>query len=396
MRTLLTRGATLLAVLTLVAAGATSAVAASGNRYVQITTSGSHTCALTARGQAYCWGENSDGKLGDGTTTSSGVNGPQAVIGGLRFASISAGQDHTCALTTTGRAYCWGANSDGKLGDGTLTDSLENGPQAVIGGRNFSSISAGDEFTCAVTARGQAYCWGDNYEGILGDGTGTSSGVKGPQAVIGGLNFSSISAGDDHVCALTARGQAYCWGANNNGELGDGTTTGSGVNGPQAVIGNQRFASLNVSRDWASNFTCGLTANGKAYCWGANGNGELGDGTLTDSLENGPQAVIGGLRFASINPGADHTCAITARGQAYCWGANSDGKLGDGTTTSSEVNGPQAVIGGLRFTSIRGGGTHTCALTARGQAYCWGENGNGQLGDGATADSDEKGPQAVR
>jgi len=169
------------------------------------------------------------------------------------------------------------------------------------------------------------------------------------------------------------------------------TLVAAGATSAVAASGN-RYVQITTS----GRHTCALTARGQAYCWGANGNGELGDGTLTDSLENGPQAVIGGLRFASINPGADHTCAITARGQAYCWGANSDGKLGDGTTTSSEVNGPQAVIGGLRFTSIRGGGTHTCALTARGQAYCWGENGNGQLGDGATADSDEKGPQAVR
>ncbi len=414
MRTLLTRSVTLLAVLTLVAAGSTSAVAASGNRYVQITTSGDHTCALTARGQAYCWGSqgsyNGDfvmvpaGALGDGTLNNSLENGPQAVIGGLKFASISAGQDHTCALTTKGRAYCWGANGgangDGRLGDGTTTASGVNGPQAVIGGLKFVSISAGDLFTCAVTARGKAYCWGANGgadgDGRLGDGTTTASGVNGPQAVIGGLKFVSISAGDDHACALTAHGEAYCWGANSQGELGDGTTNDSYENGPQKVIGNHTFASLNVSRDGGHNFTCALTVNGEAYCWGDNEDGQLGDGTTNDSHENGPQAVIGGLRFASINPGESHTCALTAKGRAYCWGYNVDGQLGDGTTNDSDENGPQAVIGGLKFASVRGGESHTCALTARGKAYCWGYNNDGQLGDGTTDASDEKGPQAVQ
>jgi len=396
MRNLLTRGATLLAVFTLVIAGA-APTAASGNRYVEISASGYHTCALTAQGKAYCWGSNDSGRLGSRIVGASNNRGPQAVVGRHKFMSISAGEEHTCALTKQGQAYCWGSNYAGQLGDGTTNNSDANGPQAVIGGLTFASLSAGDYFTCGITSVGRAYCWGANYGGTLGDGTTNyTSGINGPQVVIGGLTFASISAGDDHVCALTPQGQAYCWGANFSGELGDGTTDYSNDNGPQPVIGGLTFASISVSRDSGSNHSCAITVGGKAYCWGANGNGQLGDGTRNSSRANGPQAVIGGLTFASISAGEDHTCARTARGKAYCWGANGNGQLGDGTLDDASDLGPQTVKGHLKFASISGGNYFTCALTAIGEAYCWGANGNGQLGDGSTRDSAQKGPQAVQ
>jgi alpha-tubulin suppressor-like RCC1 family protein len=395
MRNFLTRGVTLLMALTLVAAGATGAEA-SGRRYVRISASGDHTCALTSLGKAYCWGNNYSGQLGDGTTNASNQNGPRAVIGGRTFSSISAGEGHTCALTASGRAYCWGTNYDGQLGDGTTSPSFQNGPQAVIGGHRFASISAGDYFSCALTSLGKAYCWGTNEGGHLGDGTTNDSNQNGPQAVIGSFAFVRISAGDDHTCALTSRGTAHCWGVNSWGELGDGTTVGSGVNGPQAVIGGLIFASISVSRDGGDAHTCALTALGKAYCWGRNNSGQLGDGTTNDSNQNGPQAVIGGRTFVSIRAGEDFTCALTARGKAYCWGDNAFAQLGDGTAVDSGVNGPQAVIGGRTFASISAGDDHTCALTRRGVAYCWGYNLCGQLGDGTTVDSGVNGPQRVQ
>jgi alpha-tubulin suppressor-like RCC1 family protein len=402
MRNLLTRGATLVAALALVVAGA-APVAASGNRYVQISAGGDHTCAITSRGAAYCWGGNFNGALGDGTETDSGVNGPQPVIGGLRFVSISAGDDHTCGLTRRGAAYCWGDNGDGQLGDGTTNDSDENGPQPVIGGLTFTRIIAADDYTCAITSRGAAYCWGVNSsDGELGDGTETDSGVNGPQPVIGGLKFVSLSAQEDFTCGLTTRGAAYCWGYNGSrGQLGDGTTTtASGVNGPQRVIGGHRFQALQVGSDGA----CGLTTRGQTYCWGDNSSdGELGDGTTTSSGVNGPQRVIGGIRFASfpVVSGEEHRCALTARGEAYCWGSNDSGQIGDGSGTGAATSellamGPRRVIGGLRFTSISVSEDRSCALTSSGAAYCWGDNFDGALGDGTTTDSDANGPQPVK
>jgi alpha-tubulin suppressor-like RCC1 family protein len=185
------------------------------------------------------------------------------VIGGLKFTSISAGKHHTCGLTARGRAYCWGGNWLGALGDGTEDESGVNGPQRVIGGLKFTSISAGNQHTCGLTARGRAYCWGSNGSGALGDGTEDESGVNGPQRVIGGLKFTSISVGVAHTCGLTARRKAYCWGYGEYGQLGNGTEDDSGVNGPQRVIGGLKFASISAS-DY---FTCGLTSRGAARCW---------------------------------------------------------------------------------------------------------------------------------
>ena len=397
----MTRGATLVAALALVVAGA-APVAASGNRYVQISAGGDHTCAITSRGAAYCWGYNDDGQLGDGTTTSSNANGPQPVIGGLRFVSISAGDGHTCGLTARRVAYCWGENSDGQLGDGTTTDSDENGPQPVIGGLTFTRIIAADDYTCGLTSRGEAYCWGDNSSnGELGDGTTTDSDENGPQPVIGGLKFVSLSAQEDFTCGLTTRGAAYCWGRNDydgSSQLADGTLTNSGVNGPQAVIGGHRFQALQVGSDGA----CGLTTRGQTYCWGEGEDGVRGDGVTADWGTNPPVQIIGGIRFASfpVVSGEDHRCALTARGEAYCWGSNYSGQIGDGSGTGAATSellamGPRRVIGGLRFTSISVSEDRSCALTSRGAAYCWGDNDYGQLGDGTTTDSDANGPQPV-
>lgn len=343
-----------------------------------------HTCWLQSSGTANCWGSNQYGQLGDGTTTDR--LSPVVVAGGLTFASLAPGNFHTCGVTTAGAAHCWGRNPNGQLGTGTTTN--RSTPTAVSGGLTFKSIVASGDFistlqvlnaghTCALTPAGTAYCWGYGNDGALGDGTATSRST--PTAVTGGLAFVHLVAGSRSTCGLTEDGSAYCWGFNGKGELGDGTSTRR--NAPVAVSGGQKFRQL-AAAGGLGGHTCGLTASGTAYCWGSNFDGELGDGTTTQRLT--PVQVSGGLSFSMIAAGgwafAAHSCGLTTLGTAYCWGDNGDGQLGDGSTTSRLT--PQAVAGGLVFTAITARWNHTCASTATGAIYCWGQNDSGQLGDG--------------
>jgi len=361
------------------------------------------TCGLTPGGAGYCWGDNTYAELGSGTWAQSAV--PQAVAGGLTFAAITVGGVQTCGLTSNGTPHCWGDDVYGELGAGTSvpevcggqTDPCSPRPIAVAGGHAFSSISAGWGPTCALTAGGAAYCWGDNSYGQLGIGTGSGPEncrlgpcSRTPVAVQGGPPFVLVSAGAFHVCALTAAGAAYCWGDNIAGELGTGSATGlvtcAGnpcIPTPTPVAGGLTFTTLRVGFA----HTCGRTTDGTWYCWGSNNYGQLGNGTTGPELCQGaypcstlPVAVAVGTDFSSVTPGYRHSCGITSGGAASCWGANSSGQLGDGTFASDSA--AVTVAGGLSFASVSAYVEHTCGITTGGVAYCWGRNTWGELGDG--------------
>lgn len=354
--------------------------------FATVTVGYFHSCGVTASGVAYCWGANSFGQKGDSRTTPSQSFPPESVsAGGLTFASISAGRNHTCATTAVGVGYCWGWNENGQLGSpGTsiFGTSLSTIPVVISGGLTFAVVKGGYAHSCGLTNGGAAYCWGDNSAGALGTGTLTPSSV--PAATSGGLTLSSVSPGRQFSCGLTTEGAGYCWGANGFGQIGDGTTQQR--LSPVKVSGQLQLAMIGAGGFHA----CGLTSAGQAHCWGANEAGQLGDNSVI--TRNTPVAVAGGLTFASLSVGDLHVCALTPAGIAYCWGDNSMGKLGNGTANNSSV--PVAVAGGHTFASINAGGSHTCAVTAGRAAYCWGDNLLGQLGDGTAARSFV--PRAVR
>ena len=346
-----------------------------------VTLGGWHTCAQTAALKSYCWGGNPNGQLGNGSFTGYSPNPtPTPVSGTVTFASLAGGSQHTCGLTASGAAYCWGSNELGQLGDGTTVS--RSTPVPVSGSLSFRLLAAGGSHTCGLTTTDAAYCWGLNGYGTLG--TGDFVNRLAPTPVAGGLSFQSLVSGVFHVCGLTIAGSAYCWGQNMYGELGDNSTTARPT--PVPVVNGPVFQSLSAG----DRLTCGLTSSGAAYCWGANNPyGGVGDGTI-GFPRNTPTAVVGGLTFKQIAVGGSSVCALTLNGAGYCWGFNMYGQNADGAPISypnpSHKTSPTAIVENLSFDTISGGGWHFCGRTAQGAVYCWGWNGVGQLGDGTAGD----------
>ena len=278
-------------------------------------------------------------------------------------------------LTTAGAVACWGHNLFGQLGNGTTTSSLL--PVAVTGlTSGVTNVSAGNLHTCAITAAGGLKCWGSN-NGKLGDGTVTQRTT--PVDVVGlTSNVIAVSASDTHTCALTSSGGVKCWGSNSSGQLGDGTQTARSA--PVDVVG---LTSGVVAIATGEYHTCALTSSGGVKCWGMNSSGRLGDGTSTTrttpvDVVNMTSGVI------AITAGDMHTCALKSAGSVnvYCWGYNGNGQVGDGTQTSRNT---PVLVSDLAFSgvvAITGGERHTCVQTTAGAVLCWGDNINGQLGDG--------------
>ena len=364
-----------------------------GRSFKGLVAGGYQTCGVVAGGTAYCWGFNVFGQLGDGTRLQQIA--PVAVSPNRSFTVLGAGRSHTCGLAQDGSASCWGLNTYGQLGVGTLFDGW--GPRAVSGGRSYMALVAGANHTCGLATGGKAYCWGDSRYGQLGEGL--SSGLLAPVEVNGGRKFTALAAGTNHTCALAAGGKVYCWGDNGYGQLGDGTVV-TNRSGPVAVSGGRTFTALATG----DAHTCGLATGGKAYCWGDNRYGQLGNGTRVQQVV--PVAVGGGRTFKALAAGASHTCGLVAGGTAYCWGGNEYGQLGDGTggggygNNSADRTAPVTVSGARTFTALVAGASHTCGLATGGTAYCWGYNGNGQIGDGTlvqqTAPAPVSGARAFR
>ncbi|MEZ5265660.1 MAG: hypothetical protein R2755_28630 [Acidimicrobiales bacterium] len=239
---------------------------------VALAAGATHTCAVLADGDVWCWGGNARGQLGDGTTTD-GVY-PVKVVGGLDAVAIDGGGAHTCAVDRAGAVWCWGANDHGQLGDGTTTDRPV--PTAVTGIGDAIAVATGDAHSCALRNGGAVVCWGRNDTGKLGDGTTTDR--PSPVAVPGLGAASALAAGAGHTCALTT-GSVWCWGANDLGQLGDGTGAGSAA--PVAVAGLADVRSIGIG----SSHSCAVRTDRTVWCWGANGWGQLGDGTTTDRLQ---------------------------------------------------------------------------------------------------------------
>ena len=348
-----------------------------------VSTGGNHSCALGSDGSVRCWGRNADGQLGVGNTTAALVAAPVAGLPGP-ISAISAGLAHTCAVSASGVLHCWGRNVEGQIGDGTLFNRSR--PVMVTGLSGATrSVSAGGQHTCALSTAGAMQCWGNNDRGQIGDGSFQTR--TRPVAVSGlGSGVTAIASGYIHSCALRSGGSALCWGDNFWGQLGDGSTTLRNVpvqvNGLDSAL-TTIAAGGNITPDGIlTGHTCGLTNTGSVRCWGDNEAGQLGDGTAMRRLT--PIGVVDlSSGINAIGAGGAHNCALRAGGTVSCWGYNEYGQLGDGSLEQRVA--PVAVVGlGGAATAIAIGGYQSCALIIGGTVRCWGDNIYGQLGDGTT------------
>jgi alpha-tubulin suppressor-like RCC1 family protein len=340
-------------------------------RFASVTTGSAHSCALTTDGEAYCWGSNYAGELGLGAGADSTVAEPRRVRGGLRFRSLHAGSHSTCGIDLNDALHCWG---------GTGSE-----PSAAWPEIRFASLSPHMyNHVCGVTTARAVGCWGRNESGL----------PVGPWMTLmpGATDFAEVSVGSyitglggsrgveyrGHVCGVKATGEAFCWGDNTFGQLGiAGDPRQTSV--PTRVAGGVSFRTVRAGLV----STCGLDTGGALYCWGRD-------------LARVPQRLGATLQFESLDAGTLHGCAVTTAGQAYCWGRNKAGELGTGAPNASAE--PQAVQGGVRFLSVSAAGSsqhemfgpieaHTCGIGTDHRVYCWGSNASGQLGNGSRASS---------
>jgi alpha-tubulin suppressor-like RCC1 family protein len=370
-----------------------------------VSAGGAHSCARVVNGSVKCWGSNSSGQLGNATTTSS--NAPVTASGIAGASSVAAGPNFTCALINagaSGRVRCWGANAYGQLGDGTKTRRTKASTVVAATGSTAAligvgRIAVGSGFACAVLApgaKGTVRCWGANAAGQLGDGTTTQRSVPVKVKVSATTQLSgvtAVAAGGSSACAVLTSGAVRCWGANTDGQLGDGTTTSRRM--PVAVSGLSGTSGKVTMVSVGAAHACARLADGTVRCWGRNAAGQLGDGTATRRLSPVKVRVSSAAFLASataVSAGGAHTCAVTGTGasaRVRCWGSNVSGQLGTSTVASTRYAVATAGVVSNGALSVSCGSGHTVVLvrsSARPPALgaAWGLNTNGQLGNGAT------------
>ncbi len=413
-----------------------------------VATGSGHTCAFVSNGTVQCWGSNGQGQLGRGLR-GDGDSTPFAVNGMSNVSAIAAGYEHSCALTREGTVRCWGANYYGQLGPGVSADTAaapvtvtgltgviaiaaggyrtcivnsdrtvacwggsrpDSARTEVYGLTGIATLAMGGSQSCALSSSGALYCWGDNPAvppasadlvgvaavavggnhtcaamrddgsvrcwglndaGQIGDGSTVSR--LSPTAVPGLTGVTTLAAGDKHSCAVSSGGVVQCWGLNDMGQLGNGSTANSP--NPSMVGGLSGVATLTAG----GKQSCALLTNGTLRCWGNNFTGQLGNGSVTShpAVAN----VTGITNVAAIAAGGSHSCAVISNGTIRCWGDNNSGRLGDGSLTRSPF--ATTVTGAFAAVAMAAGGEHNCALTNAGAVQCWGANTRGQLGTGS-------------
>jgi len=352
--------------------------AAHGETYTQAASSFNHTCAIYGSGGLHCWGQNFSGQLGDGTTTNSAI--PVVVPGLTGVTSVSAGRVHTCALTQ-GVVKCWGDGSDGQLGNGTtnssptpvpviLLSAFSNQPVAVAVGADFSCAQMLNAVTGASTVR----CWGGNSAGQVGSGSASAQ-VFTPATVSGLTGVTHLTAGSYFACAVTG-GTVRCWGSGVNGQFGNGGSVSSSV--PVAAATGITTATMVTAG--GAHVCAANGSTGDAWCWGDRTFGQVGDGVVGPSPRTSPYYFGASFRPTKIYAANAGNCAVVS-GQAFCWGLNNQGQLGNVGQPTGNSALPLPVTGqSSGVATMAAGLNHACSINTAGAISCWGDNTLGQRG----------------
>jgi alpha-tubulin suppressor-like RCC1 family protein len=344
--------------------------------------------AAATGGTLRAWGNNVTGQLGNGTETSSDTPVKVKLPAGTKITSVRAGCNHSVALTTKGHVLAWGLNNHGQLGDGSTTDTDTPVRVKFAAGTKITSVRAGCFFSMALTTKDHVLTWGAGAQGQLGDGSNSGTDTPVRVKLPAGTKAKSISAGSVHALAITTKGHLYAWGYNGDGELGNGTTNDSDKPVKARLPAGTKVKIVSAG----GNHTLALSRARQLYAWGYNGDGELGDGTTTS--RDTPEAVD--FLFRGTSPGAItslaagcfHSLALTTKGVILGWGLGTSGQLGNASTTSSKLPVGAMLPAGTHVKSISAGCDDSYARAAKGHVFAWGDNANGQLGNGTTTNSD--------
>lgn len=331
-----------------------------------------HGCVATAAGTVRCFGDDSLGQLGTLGNPANQVTPDVEATNLEGIIEVSAGQSHSCARTALGEVYCWGDNTYGQIG-GVLGESHEDPQLVSLGGALVTTLALGDNHSCALTVTGSVWCWGRGDLGQLGDGPGTSNATP---TMLPSNGFRTIAAGGNHTCTITTPSEVWCWGDDSSGQLGDGPAPGTGPS--KALLPTPAIA---IAAGAAH--SCAVLTDGTTRCWGDNTSSQLGTGSAASTFD-APMPVLTLANTVAVSAGTSHSCALLASGTTYCWGDNTHGQVGDGTTTHAVTR--QLVAGVPAFVALAAGGNGSCGVTAAGQAYCWGDDTDGALGVGGAGD----------
>ncbi len=337
-----------------------------------------HTCAIKLDHTLWCWGQNFAGQLGIGGA--SDAHTPSQVLTlGPGVAGVGAGALHTCAIKLDKNLWCWGSNAGGQLGDGSQIDKQTPAQVSVLGA-SVASVAAGSQHTCAIRIDGALWCWGYNGYGQLGDGSQIDQKVPEQVGALG-TNVAEVAAGAHHTCARRIDGTLWCWGANGYGQLGDGTGKDKSLPAQVSALG---VGVVGVAAGYDR--TCARKADGSLWCWGKNDHGQLGNGSHVDGLMPSMVSALT-ANVTAVAVGQHHTCAVAA-GSSWCWGYDSNGQCGDGYTPCCPDRLEPVEVCGLDIgaMTIAAGLSHSCAVKADHSMWCWGLNGNYELGDDTRTD----------